>query len=44
MARKKAEKEIKHKAENSNVIGLVGQVLEQPITETLRELKGDFNE
>ena len=35
MARKKAEKEIKHKAENPNVIGLVGQVLEQPITETL---------
>ena len=35
MARKKAEKEIKHKGENPNVIGLVGQVLEQPITETL---------
>ena len=35
MARKKAEKENNHKRENPNVIGLVGQVLEQPITETL---------
>ncbi|MBQ5672287.1 MAG: topoisomerase IV, partial [Oscillospiraceae bacterium] len=36
MARKKAEKEVnKKKAENPNVIGLVGQVVEQPITETL---------
>ena len=35
MARKKAEKEIKHRNENPNVIGLVGQVVEQPITETL---------
>ena len=35
MARKKAEKEIKQNRENPNVIGLVGQVLEQPITETL---------
>jgi len=35
MARKKAEKEIKRKNDNPNVIGLVGQVVEQPITETL---------
>ena len=35
MARKKAEKETKRSHENPNVIGLVGQVLEQPITETL---------
>ena len=35
MARKKAEKEVKRKNENPNVIGLVGQVVEQPITETL---------
>ena len=35
MARKKAEKEVKRTNENPNVIGLVGQVVEQPITETL---------
>jgi len=35
MARKKAEKEVKRTSENPNVIGLVGQVVEQPITETL---------
>ena len=35
MARKKAEKETKRTNENPNVIGLVGQVVEQPITETL---------
>ena len=35
MARKKAEKEVKKKSDNPNVMGLVGQVVEQPITETL---------
>lgn len=35
MARKKADKEVKHKNSNPDVIGLVGQVVEQPITETL---------
>ena len=35
MAKKKTEKEIQHRNANPNVIGLQGQVLEQPITETL---------
>ena len=35
MAKKKAEREVQHNTNNPNVIGLVGQVLEQPITETL---------
>jgi len=35
MARKKAEKEIKRTHDNPNVVGLVGQVVEQSITETL---------
>lgn len=34
MAKKKTEKDIKHR-NNPDVIGLVGQVVEQPITETL---------